>query len=144
MLQLGRRAASVTPVGIREAATRAVGLIQTSQKDWYIKQSCGSCHQQLLPALAFRDAREHGIPVEEAPAHADAIKSFGYYANLDRAVQYTHIIDPAMDEGYHLLAANAVGVRPSLVTALYARHIARSSEAGWPLGYGRYSSTAIV
>ncbi|MDQ2950021.1 MAG: hypothetical protein M3Y27_29470, partial [Acidobacteriota bacterium] len=35
-------AASVTPAGIREAATKAVGLIQTSQKDWYNKQSCGS------------------------------------------------------------------------------------------------------
>ena len=68
---------------------------RSSQKNWSSKQSCYSCHQQVLPALAFRAAREHGIPVDEAAAHADAASAFGFYANLDRAVQYTHMIDPA-------------------------------------------------
>src|ERR1017187_674745 len=57
---------------IRDAAAKAVSMIQKSQKNWYAKQSCDSCHQQLLPALAFRAAREHGIPVDEPAAHADA------------------------------------------------------------------------
>ncbi|MDQ2950020.1 MAG: ankyrin repeat domain-containing protein [Acidobacteriota bacterium] len=105
-----------------------------------------------MPALAFRDAREHGIPVDETLAHADAVKSFGYYDKLDSAVQYTHIIDPAMDDGYHLLAANAVGVRPSLVTALYARHIAahQKPDGRWvtgdtrpPQSYSPFTATAI-
>ena len=53
---------------IRDAATKAVALIQKSQKNWPSKQSCFSCHQQVLPALAFRAAREHGIPVDEPAA----------------------------------------------------------------------------
>ena len=84
---------------IQEAATKAVALIQKSQKNWHTKQSCFSCHQQVLPALAFRLAREHGIAVDEPAAHADAAAAFGFYSNLERAVEYTHIIDPAMNDG---------------------------------------------
>ena len=49
---------------IQEAAAKAVAIIQKSQSNWYTKQSCVSCHHQVFPALAFRSAREHGIPVE--------------------------------------------------------------------------------
>ena len=137
---------------IREAATKAVALIQKSQKSWPSKQSCYSCHQQVLPALAFRAAREHGIPVDEPAAHADAAYAFAFYSNLDRAVQYTHIIDPAMDDGYGLMAADAAGLRPSLVTAVYARLLAVRQEADghWETGderppesYGPFTATAI-
>jgi ankyrin repeat protein len=138
---------------IRDAATKAVAVIQNSQKGWSSKQSCFSCHQQVLPALAFRAAREHGIPVDEAAAHADAAAAFGFYANLDRAVQYTHVIDPALDDGYGLMAADAVGVRPSLVTAVYARLLAARQEADghWETGderppesYSPFTATAVA
>jgi ankyrin repeat protein len=141
-----------TPARIRDAAAKAVALIQKSQKNWPSKQSCFSCHQQVLPALAFRAAREHGIPVDEPAAHADAAFAFAFYANLDRAVQYTHIIDPAMDDGYGLMAADAAGLRPSLVTAVYARLIAARQEADghWETGderppesYSPFTSTAV-
>jgi cbb3-type cytochrome oxidase cytochrome c subunit len=89
-------AADTTPARIRQAATKAVVNIQMSQKTWYLKQSCVSCHQQVFPALAFRAAREHGIPVDEQAAHADAAAAFSFYSNLDRAVEYTHGIDPAL------------------------------------------------
>src|ERR1700730_11115412 len=108
-------AAEATSDHIRDAATRAIALLQSSQKDWYTKQSCESCHHQILPALAFRAAREHGIPVDEQAARPDAIQGFGPSASLDRAVQYTHIIDPALDDGNRLLAMDAAGVRPNLV-----------------------------
>jgi ankyrin repeat protein len=146
-------AASATPDRIRDVATKAVALIQHSQKSWYSKHSCASCHQQVLPSLAFRDAREHGIPVDENLARADAVKTFGYYANLDRAVQYTHVIDPALDNGYHLVAAEATGVRPSVVTAVYARLVAnrQQPDGHWatgdirpPQSYSTFTATAIA
>ncbi len=114
---------------IQEAATKAVTLIQKSQNTWYVKESCFSCHQQVFPALAFRVAREHGIAVDETAAHADAAAAFGYFSNFERAVEYTNIIDPALSDGYGMLAANAVGVRPSVVTAVYARLLAARQEA---------------
>ena len=137
---------------IRNAATKAVALIQSSQKAWYNKQSCSSCHQQYLPALAFRAAREHGIPVNEDLARANTVRSFASFANLDRAVQYTHVIDAALDDGNHLVAADAAGVRASVVTAVYARFIARRQmpDGRWitvdmrpPQSYSTFTATAI-
>jgi ankyrin repeat protein len=137
---------------IQEAATKAVAIVQKSQKNWHTRQTCFSCHQQVLPALAFQAAREHGIAVDESAAHADAAAAFGYFSNFARAVEYTHIIDPAMDDGYGMLAANSAGVHPSLVTAVYARLLAARQEADgrWetvderpPQSYSAFTATAI-
>ncbi len=137
---------------IREAATKAVAVIQSSQKNWFSKANCYSCHQQILPAWAFRAAREHGIPVDEKAARADAIAAFGFYSNLDRAVQWTHIIDPALDDGWGLTAASAAGMRPNLSSAVYARLLAARQEADghWetgderpPQSYSPFTATAI-
>ena len=138
---------------IREAATKAVAVIQNSQKTWPTKQSCYSCHQQVLPSWAFRAAREHGIPVDEKAAHADAAFAFSFYANLDRAVQNTYVIDPAPDDGWGLAAADAAGLRPNLVTAVYARLLAARQEPDgrWetqderpPASYSLFTATAIA
>lgn len=146
-------AADTSPARIQEAAGKAVALIQKSQRNWYTKENCFSCHQQVLPALAFRAAREHGIPVDEPAAHADAAAAFGYFSHLDRAVEYTHIVDPAMDDGYGLIAANAAGLRPSLVTAVYARLLAARQEPDghWetyderpPESYSPFTATAVA
>jgi ankyrin repeat protein len=145
-------AGDVSTATIRDAAAKAVTLIQKSQKTWFSRQNCYSCHQQLLPALAFQAAREHGIPVDEAAAHADAVHAFGYFANFDRAVHYTHIIDPAMDDAFGLMAAHTAGLRPSVVTAVYARSIAARQEADghWesaderpPQSYSAFTATAF-
>jgi ankyrin repeat protein len=113
---------STTTNAVRSAAQSALALLQTSQKNW--NQSCTFCHHQVLPALAFRSAGEHGIRFDEAAAAAANRQAFGYYSDLDRAVQYTWVIDPAMDDAFHLVGAEAAGVKPSLVTAVYARHVA--------------------
>ncbi|HYL36376.1 MAG TPA: ankyrin repeat domain-containing protein [Bryobacteraceae bacterium] len=145
-------AANLAPDRIRDAASKAIALLQVPQKDWYAKQSCYSCHNQLMPALAFRVARQHGIPVNEKVAHDDAARGFGPYSSLDRAVQYTHIIDPSMDDNFRLYAMDAVGVRPNLVNAVYARHIAlrQRPDGHWvtgdqrpPQAYSYITATAI-
>lgn len=139
-------------VRIQNAAAKGVALIQRSQQNWYHKQSCISCHQQVFPAMAFRAAREHGIPLDETAAHAADAQAFGYFSNFKRAVEYTHFIDPSMNDGYAMLAANAAGVRPSLVTAIYARLLAARQEADghWetaderpPESYSAFTATAV-
>lgn len=135
----------------RDAAGKGIALIQASQKTW--TQACDSCHQQLLPPLAFRTAREHGLSVNEDLAHASAARAFKILADVDRAVQYSHIIDPALSDGYTLLGADAAGVRPSVTTAIYARLIAARQRADghWdtldvrpPQSYSTVSATAIA
>src|SRR6476659_647945 len=110
-------AGSSTPAQIRNAATKNLALSQQSQKHWFEVQRCDSCHHQYMPALAYRAAREHGIPFDEAIARADAARAFTY-ADLDRAVQYSWIIEPAVDDAYRLIAADAAGVRPNLTTSV--------------------------
>lgn len=138
---------------ISEAATKAVAIIQKSQMNWYTKASCVSCHQQVFPALAFRSAREHGITVDERAAHADAVAAFSFYASLPRAVEYAYVIDPPLGDGYPLVGAHAAGLRPSLVTAVYARLIAARQEADghWetiderpPESYSPFTATAVA
>ena len=147
------RAADASPDQIRGAAAKGVALILSSQTTWHAKYSCFSCHQQALPALAVGAAREHGISFNEDLAGASAMQSFAFLADLDRAIQFTHIIDPAVSEGYILAGANAAGVRPSLTTAVYARLIASRQRADghWdtldarpPQSYGAVTATATA
>jgi ankyrin repeat protein len=147
------RAANASPERIRGAAAKGVALILSSQKTWHAKQSCYSCHQQALPALALRASREHGISFDEELAGASAVQSFAFLAELDRAIQYTHIIDPAITEGYILAGAHAAGVRPSLTTAVYARFIANRQrvDGHWdsldvrpPQSYSPFTATTTA
>ena len=138
---------------VREAAGRAVAAIQAAQAGWYTthKQVCASCHHQYQPALALRAARERGIPVDERLARADAGRAFTY-ADIDRAIQYQYVIEPAMDDAYRLVAADAAGVAPNLGTAIYARLlISRQNATGdWdgfrqrpPSSYSRVTMAAL-
>src|SRR5215831_9187321 len=133
ILSASASAAAADAAKIRDAATRNLALFQQSQKHWFEVQRCDSCHHQYQPALAYRAAREHGIPFDEAIARADAAKAFTY-ADLDKAVQYSWIIEPAVDDAFRLIAADAAGVRPSLSTAVMARILmARQNRGGdWP------------
>jgi ankyrin repeat protein len=135
---------------IRDSAEKGLALVQLSQKGW--NRSCVSCHQQLLPALAFQAAREHGIKFDEVAARRQSERAFSLYANLDRAIEYTHIVDPAMDTGFTLLASSVSGVPPSLTTAVYARRIAsfQESDGHWrtidvrpPQSYSPLTATTV-
>src|ERR1051325_2359997 len=105
---------------IRDAATRNLALFQQSQKHWFEVQKCDSCHHQYQPALAYRAAREHGIAFDEAIARADAAKALTY-PGLDKNVQYSWVLEPAVDDAFRLIAADAAGVRPNLSTAVMAK-----------------------
>jgi ankyrin repeat protein len=140
-------------VAVREAATRAVAAIQKAQSPWFTanKQVCASCHHQYQPAIAFRTAREHGIPVDEDIARADASKAFTF-ADVDRAVQYAYVIEPAMDDAYRLVAANAAGIPANLGAAIYARLLIsrQNPEGDWdgfhqrpPSSYSRMTMAAL-
>ena len=72
------------PDQVRAAASRALASIQKAQAPWYMtnKQVCASCHHQYQPAIAYRVARDHRIPFDEAIAKADAINAFTF-ADID-------------------------------------------------------------
>jgi len=141
------------PTRLREAAARALEAIQKAQAPWYTtnKQVCASCHHQYQPALAYRVARDHDVPLNEAVARADAAKAFNF-SDIDRAVQYTHVIEPAVDDAYRMVAAHAAGVKPNLGAAVYARLLIsrQNAQGDWdgfhqrpPSSYSRVTMAAL-
>src|SRR6478609_740285 len=152
LLASGAPVAAQTEPQIRDAATRGVAAITAAQKVWAnSKQVCASCHHQFQPAHAFRAAREHGIPVDESIARADAATAFSY-ADLDRAIQYTHVIEPAVDDAQRMVAADAAGVKPNLTTAVYVKLLIsrQNADGTWdsyhqrpPSSYSRITFAAL-
>jgi ankyrin repeat protein len=143
----------VDPDRARDAAAKALAAIQKAQAPWYTtnKQVCASCHHQYQPALAYRVARDHGVPFDESIARADAAKAFDF-SDIDRAVQYTYVIEPSVDDAYRMIAANAAGVKPNLGAAVYARLLIsrQNAQGDWdgfhqrpPSSYSRMTMAAL-
>ncbi|MBI1792182.1 MAG: ankyrin repeat domain-containing protein [Acidobacteria bacterium] len=126
-----------SPKRLRASATRSVELLQRAATGFYKSQDCFSCHSYGLPMLVFRTARERGIPVDEAAAHAAAVKGLAHnpdFTSIDRAIQSIAVSDP-LQAGWALLAVEAAGLRPNLVTAIYAR-----LSANWQHPDGRWTT----
>ncbi len=131
------RAQEASPQRIRLAATRAIGITEQGTAGFYKFMTCFSCHDHAFPVMAWQVARERGIPVNEALANQVAAKGLLSTTNvtsIDVAVQGTMIIDPAPSDGWALIAAHDAGVKPNLVTAVYARRIAnwQRPDGHWP------------
>ena len=62
----GEAAVETTPnQGVREAATRAVRLIDRTSANFVTTRACFTCHTQTLSAMVLRDARKVGIEIDE-------------------------------------------------------------------------------
>jgi ankyrin repeat protein len=129
----GAGAQEIPDSAIRAAATRGFAAIQAAQRVSRKTQSCaGTCHLQGYGSQAYRAAREHGLTLDEEVARADATRWFGLLAsNLAGAVERTGLGEEAMTTAFALVSAHAVGLRPSLTTAVLARALAlRQNPAG--------------
>ena len=153
MALLATPALAQTPAMVREAVVRALPPLQKAQEPWFTtnKQVCASCHHQYQPSLAFRAAREHGVPVNETIARADAAKAFTF-ADVDKAIQYQYVIEPSVDDAYRMIAAHAAGVAPNLGAAVYARLLIsrQNADGTWdgfhqrpPSSYSRFTMTTL-
>lgn len=144
------------PARIREAAGRALALLQQSSTGFYKVQDCFSCHQLGLPARAYAMARERGIPLDEPAVHTAIVKALTHspdLSSIDRVVQYNHVIDPSSSEGSALIAAHGLGLEPNLTTAVQARLIAsyQRPDGHWntiddrpPQGHSVFTATALA
>ncbi|MBZ5561405.1 MAG: ankyrin repeat domain-containing protein [Acidobacteriia bacterium] len=149
-------AQTASPSQLRSGATRAVAMVQHGSTGFYKAMVCFSCHNHGLPMLTFRMARERGIPLDEAAAAQVAAKglmTMPDFTSIDRAVQDPMIVDPAPSDGWALIAAHAAGVKPNLVTEVYARRVAnwQRADGHWPTGddrppqsYSNITATAVA
>ncbi len=132
-------AQTLSDTEIRDAATRAVGIVQQGSSGFVKAMPCFSCHDHALPLMALKIARERGIPVDETAASQLAASGFHFSPDLtsiDRAVQASMIVDPAAGDGWGLVASHAVGLKPNLITAVYAQRIAnwQQPDGHWRTG----------
>jgi len=145
------RSKPVTETELRDASAKSIKLIQQSQAAWAKKETCNSCHHQLLPEFTIALARERGVPVDEKVARDTTANTFAYLKDLDAAVQGYDYIDVLFD-GWQLGAAHAAGVKPSLTTSATAQFIASRQlpDGSWPTidarppqSYSPFTSTAV-
>src|SRR5215510_8291839 len=100
---------------LRTAASKAIKLIQHAQSIWYQKETCTSCHHQLLPQIPFSLARERGVQLDEKAARETTANAFAFLKDLDSVVQGYDFID-VMFDGWELTTAARAGIRPSAAT----------------------------
>ena len=126
-------AAPIEEAELRAAAAKAIKLIQQSQAVWAKKETCNSCHHQLLPQIPIKLAREHGVALDEKVARDTTANTFAYLKDLDATVQGYDYIDVVFD-GWELIAAKMAGVRPNLSTSAAAQFIASRQlpDGSWP------------
>jgi len=136
---------------LRAASAKAISLIQHSQVIWYQRETCTSCHHQLLPEISINLARERGVPIDEKVARETTSNTFAFLKDLDGVVQGWDYIDMAFD-GWALTAARLAGVRPSTTTATEAQFIAsrQLSDGSWPTidqrppqSFSAFTTTAV-
>lgn len=136
---------------LRAASAKAIKLIQHSQVVWYQRETCTSCHHQLLAEIPFNLARERGVPVDEKIARETTSNTFAFLKDLDGVIQGYDYIDVTFD-GWALTAARLAGVRPSTTTAAEAKFIASRQlpDGSWPTidqrppqSYSLFTTTAV-
>src|SRR5438132_2039884 len=119
--------------GIEKTVNRALPMLQRSAAEFVSKRACVSCHHNSLPVLTFHLARERGFVIDSEVLNAVEEKTLREVRGsnaLDDAVQATTVNDPTPDDSFLLMAAHAAGVRPGLVTNVYARRLAAWQRDG--------------
>jgi ankyrin repeat protein len=141
------------PEQMRSSIGRAVARLQSTEPNWWSHQACTSCHHQAMPAKVYELASMRGIHVDLAALQEFLDKGFSYLADADRAIQGSHQIDPAIADGYNLVAAYSLGVPDSISTGAYAKLIARrqmpdgrgvSNDSRPPQTGSEFTATALA
>jgi ankyrin repeat protein len=123
-------AGSPTPVQInsdlQKAVNRALPMLQRSAKEFVAKRACVSCHHNILSVLALHQAAERGFTIDSSVLNAVEEKTFPSLRGpnaLDDAIQAATVNDPTPNDSFLLMAAHAAGIKPGLVTSVYARRL---------------------
>ena len=74
--------APTPPETVREAAARAVRLIDRTSAGFLATRACFTCHTQMLSALVLRDARKAGLETDEANFKRQCERAFEVHGVL--------------------------------------------------------------
>jgi Prenyltransferase and squalene oxidase repeat len=130
ILLVGTGAAQVPSASrIRDAAVRGFAAVQVAQRVSLKAQACATtCHLQVMGAFAYRSMREHGLPVDEAVAKADAVKAFSRVSLTNAPTGVSGAVEDYIGTevgiaSSFLVAAHTMGLPSSVTTAAIARAV---------------------
>jgi hypothetical protein len=142
------------PLAVREAAAKAITLLQPIGPTFFKKNGCISCHNQSLEALAVKRARGKGIPVDTALAEHPTRATLATWSpereNLQLGIG--SVGGFIANVSYALVSMSEEGAPPNALTDAAALCLARYQEpdGSWnipdirpPLGISRIKWTAL-
>lgn len=133
LLVLVQPAGAQSETTVRAAITRALPLLQRSAATFAAERACVSCHHNSLTVIALRQIQSRGFSVDAKVLDAVETRTFRELRGtraLDDAIQAVSLADPTPNESYLLMAAHAAGLPRDVVTAVYARRMARWQRDG--------------
>jgi hypothetical protein len=104
-----QKAGAANTVMIKDAAQRAVKLLQQSGPEFIKVSNCVSCHHQFLPQMAAGRARERGLQVDAETVRKQNEAAIGVFKPLeaDPARARDRVPDPSITVSYALVALGA-------------------------------------
>jgi ankyrin repeat protein len=120
--------AQTDPGRVRDAAVRALPMLQRSVKTFVENRGCVSCHHNSVAVMTLRMAQRHRLAVDAAVLEGVETKTFRQLRSttaVDTAVQAVGMSDPTPSDSYLLMAAHAAQLPSDLATATWAARIAR-------------------
>jgi hypothetical protein len=166
-----KAAGATDAAAIREAAEKAISILQKSAPQFVKVSGCTSCHHQSLPQMLSGAARKRGFTLDETIAAQQVKSVMAMFRPVREKLADGSAIppNPGISVGYSLLGLEAEGYAPDETTAAMAMAILRTQlpdgsfavlparppmEASWftatALGlrslqvYGRNAETSIA
>lgn len=131
----GAMAADLKEDTFRAAATKGLPVLQASSVQFFKVSGCVSCHNQSLPAMAVKAARERGIAVnEETAVKAKKITDANFKPILPVVSVAPHVMpEPGLSLSYLLLGVIAEDPESALIEPMAAGIAQAQREDGaWP------------
>ena len=107
---------------IRQSVEKAVALLAKSGPQFAKVSSCSSCHNQSLPQMAFKVAKDHGFTVDPQVSEAQTKAVIALFRPV-RDIMLAgkeNIPDPAISVSYSLVGLAAEGYQADDTTAAMA------------------------
>ena len=113
-----------SPANARAAAERALPLLYAAAEGHIAQQSCFACHNQSLPMLAFRAARDRGLAVRDDDVRVQTGFVHDFLSrNHDKFKKGAGTGGQVDTAGYALLTLELGGQKPDDVTAAVAEYL---------------------
>ena len=118
---------------VRNAAVKALPVLERSAAVFVEQRACVSCHHNMLPIVMLHMAEGTDLAFDSEVLHTVEEKTFRAVsgaAALDDAVQAVTVNDPTPDDSFLLLAAHAAGRPADLTMAVIARRLVKWQREG--------------